>query len=193
MARPRFENLDTERQEQILAAAAAEFAERGYGGASVNRILEGAGLSKGVLYYYFEDKEELFVTTLQRAMGRLFEESGMKEGGLEEVERWVEALPAEGFWEALQAISREAAVVARSHEWWAQLARSWSRLREEPAARAAMEQVVDVGRRMARALIRRGRAIGLIRGDVPEALLVECFVALNEVTDRWIVERLGEV
>jgi AcrR family transcriptional regulator len=192
MARPRFENLEKERQERILAAAAAEFASRGYGGASVNRILEGSGLSKGVLYYYFEDKEDLFVTTLERAMGRLFAESGMNEHGLEEVERWVEAVPADGFWEALQAMSREEVVVARSGEWWAELARSWSRLREEPAARVAMERVVDLGRRMARALIVRGRELGLIRTDVPEDLLVECFMALDEVTDRWIVDRSGE-
>lgn len=193
MARPRFGNLERERQERILAAAAFEFAAHGYAGASVNRILEEAELSKGVLYYYFEDKEDLFVTTLQRAVGRLFEESGMSQSGLEEAERWVEGLPAAGFWEALLAMSREEAVVARSSEWWAVLARSWSRLREEPAARVAMERVVDMGRRMARALIRRGRELELVRQDVPEDLLVDCFMALDEVTDRWIVDRLGEV
>jgi len=193
VARPRFENLERERQERILAPAALEFAAHGYAGASVNRILDEAELSKGVLYYYFEDKEDLFVTTLQRAVGRLFEESGMSQFGLEDAERWVEGLPSEGFWEALLAMSREEAVVARSGEWWAVLARSWSRLREEPAARLAMERVVDLGRRMARALIRRGRELELIRQDVPEDLLVDCFMALDEVTDRWIVERLGEV
>ena len=28
---------------------------------------------------------------------------------------------------------------------------------------------------------------------MPEDLLVDCFMALDEVTDRWIVDRLGEV
>lgn len=190
MARPRFENLKPERQERILAAAGEEFAERGYAGASVNRILESAGLSKGVLYYYFEDKRDLFATALERAMLRLFEESGMLgEGGVEAAERWVGALPADGFWDALLAMSREEAAIAFSDTWYARLARSWSRLREEPEARAATEQVVDLGRRMVRALVRRGQELELVRRDVPEDLLVDCFMALDEATDRWFVSQ----
>lgn len=192
MARPRFENLEPKRQEQILAAAGAEFAERGYTGASVNRILESAGLSKGVLYYYFEDKRDLFATTLETAMLRLFEQSGMS-GDLGVLEGWASSLSADDYWDALLAMSREEAVVARSNEWHARMARSWSRFREEPEARVATEQVVDVGRRMVRALVRRGRDLGLVRRDMPEDLLVDWFMALDEAADRWFVSRMGEV
>lgn len=192
MARPRFENLEPERQEQILAAAGVEFAERGYSGASVNRILESAGLSKGVLYYYFEDKRDLFATTLERAMMRLFEQSGMT-GDAEVLEGWAATLSVDDYWDALLAISREEAAIARSSEWHARMARSWSRFREEPEARLATEQVVNVGRRMVRALVQRGRSLGLVRRDVPEDLLVDCFMALDEAADRWFVSRMGEV
>jgi len=193
MARPRFENLEPERQERIIAAAAEEFAERGYAGASVNRILESAGLSKGVLYYYFEDKKDLFATAVERATLRLFAESGMMgEGGVEAAERWVDGLPADGFWDALRAMSREEAAVASSDTWYARLGHAWSRLRDEPEVRAATEPMMDVGRRMARALVRRGRDLGLVRRDVPEDLLVDCFMALDETTDRWFASRMRE-
>jgi AcrR family transcriptional regulator len=192
MARRRFDKLEASRQEQILAAAAAEFAERGYTGASVNRILEAAGFSKGVLYYYFEDKEDLFVTVLERAMARLLETTGMPLE-VEEAERWLGSLAAEAYWDALKAMAVGQTRTLRSPAWYARLARAWPRLREDPGARAALETVVDHGRRMVRALVRRGREAGLVRRDVPEDLLVECVVALDEAADRWVAERLDRV
>ena len=64
MPRPRFEKLPVEKQEQILEAAAKEFTAHGYDGASLNRILEEAGISKGAAYYYFDDKADLYATKL---------------------------------------------------------------------------------------------------------------------------------
>ncbi|MCZ4312327.1 TetR family transcriptional regulator [Comamonadaceae bacterium G21597-S1] len=58
---------DAERtQESILAAATAEFAERGLGGARVDNIAERAGINKRLIYYYFENKEALFLAVLER-------------------------------------------------------------------------------------------------------------------------------
>ena len=65
MPRPRFLKLDDERRDTIMEAAAKVFAAEGYHGASINQILQNAGLSKGVAYYYFEDKADLFATTIE--------------------------------------------------------------------------------------------------------------------------------
>lgn len=113
-------------------------------------------------------------------------------GGVEVAERWVDQLPVEGFWEALLAMSRAEAAVAVSGTWYARLGHAWSRLRDEPEVRAATEPMMDVGRRMARALVRRGRELGLVRRDVPEGLLVDCFMAVDETTDRWFASRMVE-
>jgi AcrR family transcriptional regulator len=51
----------------ILAAATDEFAAYGLGGARVDRIAERAGINKRMLYYYFGQKEELFLAVLERA------------------------------------------------------------------------------------------------------------------------------
>jgi AcrR family transcriptional regulator len=61
--------------EQILGAAALEFAERGYAGARVDRIARRAAVNKAMLYYHFKSKQHLYRTLLRgmftRAAGRL--------------------------------------------------------------------------------------------------------------------------
>ncbi|HTP72709.1 MAG TPA: TetR/AcrR family transcriptional regulator [Burkholderiaceae bacterium] len=52
---------------RILAAAKAEFAHGGLGGARVDRIATGAGANKRMLYYYFDSKDGLFRAVLEAA------------------------------------------------------------------------------------------------------------------------------
>ena len=47
-------------RERVLAAAMAEFAARGFDGATVDRIAERAGLNKAMLYYHFPGKAALY-------------------------------------------------------------------------------------------------------------------------------------
>ena len=49
----------------ILAAATEEFARYGLGGARVDRIAKRAGANKRMLYYYFGDKDGLFLAALE--------------------------------------------------------------------------------------------------------------------------------
>jgi TetR/AcrR family transcriptional regulator len=62
-----FLQLPTANQERILQAALAEFLANGYDLASTNQIVERAGISKGVLFKYFADKESLFLYLCQRS------------------------------------------------------------------------------------------------------------------------------
>ena len=55
-----FKILPEEKQRAILDAAASEFAEHGYKEASTNRIVRAAGIGKGMLFYYFGSKLELY-------------------------------------------------------------------------------------------------------------------------------------
>jgi AcrR family transcriptional regulator len=50
----------TERRETILAAALAEFSERGFYAARLDDVARRAGIAKGTIYLYFRDKESLF-------------------------------------------------------------------------------------------------------------------------------------
>jgi AcrR family transcriptional regulator len=63
---------DPERtQRAIIEAATAEFAEKGFAGASVNEIAAAANVNKRMLYHYFGKKEELYLLVLERALARL--------------------------------------------------------------------------------------------------------------------------
>jgi len=62
-------NLENNSRERLLETATGLFAEKGYAGASVREIVEKAGVSKPVLYYYFKSKEGLFYAILEWAAG----------------------------------------------------------------------------------------------------------------------------
>ncbi len=49
-----------ERKQQLLDQAASLFAERGYDDTRIVDICAGAGVAKGLFYWYFENKEALF-------------------------------------------------------------------------------------------------------------------------------------
>jgi AcrR family transcriptional regulator len=56
-----------DRREQLMAFAAARFAEQGYHPTSVSEIVSGLGVGKGVFYWYFDSKEQLFLEILKEA------------------------------------------------------------------------------------------------------------------------------
>src|SRR3954471_16105826 len=60
VSEPRWRRLPEERPKQILDAAFAVFTERGLAAARLDDIAKRAGLSKGTIYLYFPNKEELF-------------------------------------------------------------------------------------------------------------------------------------
>jgi AcrR family transcriptional regulator len=56
-----------ERRRQLLEFATARFAENGYHPTSVAEIVQGLGVGKGVFYWYFDSKEQLFLEILREA------------------------------------------------------------------------------------------------------------------------------
>ena len=183
MVRKRFGNLEPERREALLEAAGLEFAERGYAGASLNRIAEAAGLSKGSLYYYFEDKEDLFIRTVEVALERLLE--GV--GGFDPA-----ALEADTYWEALRQLSLRSLELLDRDDWYVQLAQAFPRLRAEPEARNAVRPALEWARDFLERLLRRGQQLAKVRRDLPLDMLVEVTLAFDEAGDRWLMEHRQE-
>jgi len=54
------------KREEILQAAEEEFARNGYEGANISRIAKRVGVTHVLLYYHFQNKENLFCEVLQR-------------------------------------------------------------------------------------------------------------------------------
>lgn len=89
----RLANLTEEKRTRIMETAIDEFLELNFQTASINQISKKAGLSAGALYYYFEDKEDLFYTSLEYVTIRLMSEIGDMDRSFKE----------NGYWESIES------------------------------------------------------------------------------------------
>ncbi len=67
----KWERRPEERPAQIVDAARAEFGARGLTGAHLDAIAERAGISKGTIYLYFENKDALFRAVVEETVSAL--------------------------------------------------------------------------------------------------------------------------
>jgi len=65
---PKFRRRKADRPGEIVQAAMAVFAEKGFAAARLDDIARRAGVSKGALYLYFETKEDLFRAVVHQAI-----------------------------------------------------------------------------------------------------------------------------
>jgi AcrR family transcriptional regulator len=70
MNRPSRSATQAQTRERLLDAAERAFAAEGFGGASLDRIAEAAGFTRGAVYSNFADKADLFVAVLDRRLDR---------------------------------------------------------------------------------------------------------------------------
>ena len=182
MPRPRFEKLDPERQNALLDAAMRELAERGPERASLNKILAAVGLSKGVAYYYFDDREDLFLTVVSRAV----ELAVRTIGGVGPIES------ADAFWSEFRRLDARVLGFLREHPTIAALAK---RFASSPSAMSApkVRAKYDAFRLWFTEFLRRGQEVGAVRKDVPLDLLVALAFGWGEALDRWTIAHWDEV
>ena len=71
----------------ILQAAVTVLAEKGYNDATIPEISEAANVSRGILHYYFKDKEDLVCRALTSSTSRMVQSSleGLKGSSAEEI------------------------------------------------------------------------------------------------------------
>jgi AcrR family transcriptional regulator len=65
---PKFRRRKADRPEEIVNAALAVFAAKGFAAAKLDDIARQAGVSKGAVYLYFETKEDIFRAVVERAI-----------------------------------------------------------------------------------------------------------------------------
>ena len=159
------EERKEERRREILAAAQQCFARHGYEGATVARLEEATGLSRGAIFNYFPNKQALFVAVTLESSDRF-------------VELWLE----EGYRALLDAIAHEDA------DWLAVQLESARRVRTDPVFRTELERVLVERRGRREERYERLRRQGL-RDDVP----IEAIAAfLGLVANGLAFERVGE-
>lgn len=176
MPRPKDPYLADARRAAILRIAAGEFAAHGYRGASYNRILRRASISKGSAYHHFKGKADLF--------GRLLESLWM---------RWIAfvGMPPkprtkDGFWEGCEVMYHRSLQFFREEPATAGLIRTLAQGNAAPTLAKLRAEMRDWGR----AFLRHGQSLGAIRDDLPEPLLLEIFLCLSDGIDLWCAEYL---
>jgi TetR/AcrR family transcriptional regulator, transcriptional repressor of aconitase len=136
------EHLDARRTE-ILDGARRAFAEHGYEGATVARLEEATGLSRGAIFHYFENKNDLFV-----------------ELAMEMNTRFGDILVEKGLHEAFRALAAE------NPEWLAVLIETESRLRHDEDFVRRLEAKSADARPRIQEWFEQQQAEGKLRDDV---------------------------
>ncbi|MFF0813814.1 TetR/AcrR family transcriptional regulator [Rhodococcus sp. NPDC003318] len=139
------------RRRQILDGARRCFAEYGYEGATVRRLEDATGLSRGAIFHHFKDKDGLFLALAHEDATRMADVAA--EEGLVQVMRDMLAQPDQFDWLATRVeISR--------------------RLRTDPEfAREWSERGVELTEATV-ARLERQKEAGRLRDDLPTGVLV---------------------
>jgi AcrR family transcriptional regulator len=179
MVRPRFAKLPPAQQQVILGAALSEFAARGFHEASLNRVIEEAGISKGSMYYYFDGKEDLYAYVTQTELRRLF--AGLGPFPVPDVE------DADTFWSTMGDYYVRVMAGLTASPQLAALIRGWN---SAPTNVTLEEAQRELGREtlpwIERALI-AGQRLGAVRSDLPSSLLIAVVVGMGQAMDTWLL------
>jgi AcrR family transcriptional regulator len=140
---------------RILAAAIAEFASRGYKGASMDAITARTDTTRALINYYFGSKEKLYLAVLERVYGEIRDA---------ERELDLEHLPPV---DAIRSIVEFTYNYYVEHEYFVRIVVAENQakgrhMKRFPALRTVNRPIVD----MLGAVIARGQADGTFRADV---------------------------
>lgn len=146
--------LDARRQE-ILAAARACFARHGYEGATVRRLEESTGLSRGAIFHHFRDKDSLFLAVAE-----------------DDAVAMAETVARNGLVQVMRDL-RERATAPDTAGWLGSQLEVSRRLRTDPAFAARWAQRSASVAEATRDRLTRQRDAGVLREDVPIDVLAQ--------------------
>jgi len=171
MPRPRFERADPALRSAILDAAAREFAEHGYDGASLNAMLLAAGLSKGSFYYYFDDKADLAATVLTREM----------EGFVAEMAKLRRVDRVDEFWAEIDRYSVVSLGKLRESKQQSDvIQRLGMAMYKHPELMERCGALIAAAQQKILAFWARGQEIGAVRTDLPVAALLSTVQSIKQ-------------
>ncbi|MCA1674475.1 MAG: TetR/AcrR family transcriptional regulator, partial [Actinobacteria bacterium] len=152
MPRVSQDHLDTRRR-QILDAARRCFATYGYEGATVRRLEDVTGLSRGAIFHHFADKESLFCAVAR-----------------EDAQRMVEVVAEQGLVQVMRDVAAGTGTPGPA-EWLSTRLEVSRRLRTDPEFRTRWAEQSAALTVATRARLERQRQAGVVRSDVaPEVL-----------------------
>jgi AcrR family transcriptional regulator len=181
VARATWWNLPEERRARVTKAAISEFGRRGLSAGSLNVIAREAGIAKGSLFQYFDDKVDLYVTICEHVT------SEIEHAVLSGVD------PAEPLFVTLRSFVGRWLSYFREHPLERRL--SYASMHEvDPDIRTVVRAVPNARHRAAfSALIQAARSRDELRTDVDERLLVSLISVLLRHLNSAPFEPEGDV
>jgi AcrR family transcriptional regulator len=161
MVHARFRRLPPERRDAILELAAEHFASSGFEGASYNRILENAGLSKSSAYTLFDGKADLYAAVLEREVGLLSEVTPPGPPPTDPPSYWV----------SVQQWLSASLEALRRHPRSARLFAGYADAKRRGVVEDLDARIGATLSGMVRELVATGRALGAVRTDLEPELL----------------------
>ena len=176
---PRWRRLPEERPQQIIDAALAIFGERGLALARLEDIAKRAGLSKGTIYLYFPNKEELFREVVRHTIV----------AQIERAERELAAAAAQSASETLEQFVRGYWGFLRSPKFAALFRLIHAELSSFPdLARFYGREVVERSLRLVTGILERGIESGEFR-DVDPAVAARMLGPMLLMHAMWCSHR----
>lgn len=154
MPKSTFFNLPEVKRSAIEAAAILEFRDHTFAGASINRIVEQSGISKGSFYQYFDDKEDVYLHIMSLIGSEKMNYLKPKLLNPEQV----------GFFEIIREIYRSGIEFGLSHPDYLEIGNKM--MRDPTMTARLMAHFGDMGLGVYRDLIRKGQTNGEIRADM---------------------------
>jgi AcrR family transcriptional regulator len=159
MVRPRFAKLPEAQQQTILRVALDEFATHGFHDASLNRMIEAAGISKGSMYYYFDGKDDLYAFAARTELAGLFEQAGPLPP--------LDAGDADAFWAVLEDYYLRLLRALAASPKLAALLRGWSTATKSPGFQSVEGELEQESLPWMQQALTAGQRVGAVRDDLP--------------------------
>jgi AcrR family transcriptional regulator len=158
--------------ERLLAVATRLFAEKGFEGASVQEIVDAAGVTKGAMYHYFDSKDDLLYEIYHRLLARQTKRLEQIAGGRGTADERVHAAAADVIGISFAHMD-ELIVFFRSMH---MLPRD-----KRMAVRAQRRRYHE----RFRALVEEGQGAGLFKRGLPADLVVQFFFGAVHEISTW--------
>lgn len=173
MPNNRFYKLDNEKQELILITSLKEFMDKNFEAASINQISKKAGLSAGALYYYFEDKEDLFNSTIEYASKDLILDT-------QDIDKLIEEV---GYWECI------AEIIKHRLEYSVSFPEKMSFIQRLILTKDSVESKSKAKLlNTFRILFEYGYDHGFINNSLPKTLMFEVHLGMITSINKWELE-----
>lgn len=177
------------RREQILAGARKCFDRFGYEGATVRRLEDATGLSRGAIFHHFQDKDSLFLALARldaRRMAQVVEEHGLVQVMRDVLADATRARPgrlggSEGT-DGTEDVGDGSGI-----NWLGTRLEVSRRLRTDPAFRAEWEEQASELTRAVRDRLARQQEAGAVRSDMS----VDVLAAYLELSFDGLISHLA--